>query len=52
MKKRRCNQCGVCHAEYYGGTDEYLCEECEDFARTLITIEATMAEMKADENES
>jgi hypothetical protein len=39
-----CHQCKAPHASYYKGTDEYLCEECEDFARTLIATQEALEE--------
>jgi hypothetical protein len=38
----RCNQCRAPHATWFRPTDEYLCEECEDFARTLVATQEAM----------
>jgi hypothetical protein len=44
-----CHQCKAPHASYYKGTDEYLCAECEDFARTLIATQEALEETDASE---
>ena len=45
---QRCNQCNALDATYYAGTGEYLCEECEEFARTLVATAQALEETNTD----